>query len=37
LKLTRVTTMFTERDLTMREFLPQGSRLLVRERAFRAA
>lgn len=37
LKLTRVTTTFTERDLTLREFLPQTSRLLVRERAFRAA
>jgi hypothetical protein len=37
LKLTRSATTFTERDLTLREFLPQTSRLLVRERAFRAA
>jgi len=37
LKLTRVTTTFTERDLTLREFMPHTSRLLVRERAFRAA
>jgi hypothetical protein len=37
LKLTRAGTTFTERDLTMREFLPHTSRLLVRERAFRAA
>jgi hypothetical protein len=37
LKLTRSGTTFTERDLTLREFLPHTSRLLVRERAFRAA
>ena len=37
LKLTRAMTRFTERDLTIREFLPHSSRLLVRERAFRAA
>jgi hypothetical protein len=37
LKLTRAATTFTERDLTIREFLPSTSRLLVRERAFRAA
>ena len=37
LKLTRTVTTFTERDLTVREFLPHTSRLLVRERAFRAA
>jgi hypothetical protein len=37
LKLTRAVTSFTERDLTLREFLPQTSRLLVRERPFRAA
>jgi hypothetical protein len=37
LKLTRTPTTFTERDLTLREFLPHTSRLLVRERAFRAA
>jgi len=37
LKLTRTGTTFTERDLTLREFLPHTSRLLVREPAFRAA
>jgi len=37
LKLTRTATTFTERDLTLREFLPHASRLLLRERAFRAA
>ena len=37
LKLTRSVTTFTERDLTVREFLPHTSRLLARERAFRAA
>ena len=37
LKLTRTGTTFTERDLTLREFLPHTSRLLVRERAIRAA
>ena len=37
LKLTRTATTFTERDLTVREFLPHTSRLLLRERAFRAA
>ena len=37
LKLTRAVSAFTERDLTLREFLPTSSRLLVRERAFRAA
>jgi hypothetical protein len=37
LKLTRSVTTFTERDLTVREFLPHTSRLLAREPAFRAA
>ncbi len=37
LKIARTATAFTERDLTLREFLPHSSRLLVRERAFRAA
>jgi hypothetical protein len=37
LKVTRPVTMFTERDLTVREFLPHTSRLLIREHAFRAA
>ncbi len=37
LKLTRSATTFTEHDLTLREFLPHTSRVLVRERAFRAA
>ena len=37
LKLTRTATAFTERDLTVREFLPHTSRVLLRERAFRAA
>jgi hypothetical protein len=37
LKATRAVTTFTEHDLTLREFLPHTSRLLVRERAFRAA
>ena len=37
LKLTRTPTTFTERDMTVREFLPQTSRLLMHERAFRAA
>jgi hypothetical protein len=36
-KATRTATTFTERDLTVREFLPHTSRLLMRERAFRAA
>jgi hypothetical protein len=31
LKLTRAATAFNDRDLTLREFLPQTSRLLVRE------
>ena len=37
LKVTRSVTTFTERDLTVREFLPHTSRLLARERAIRAA
>jgi hypothetical protein len=37
LKLTRAVVTFTERDLTVREFLPHTSRLLRREHAFRAA
>ena len=37
MKLARTATAFTERDLAIREFLPHTSRLLVRERAFRAA
>ena len=37
MKAARTATAFTERDLAMREFLPHTSRLLVRERAFRAA
>jgi hypothetical protein len=35
LKLTRTTTTFTESDLTLREFLPHTSRVLMRERAVR--
>ncbi|MBI2827942.1 MAG: hypothetical protein HYX77_01560, partial [Acidobacteria bacterium] len=37
LKVPRVTTSFTEDDLVMREFLPSGSRQLIREGALRAA
>jgi hypothetical protein len=37
LKLTRPATVFTEHDLTLREFLPHTSRLLTRDRVFRAA
>jgi hypothetical protein len=37
LKLSRTSTVFTERDLTLREFLPHTSRLLLRESAVRAA
>jgi len=37
LKPTRAVTTFTERDLTIREFLPDASRPLARERTFRAA
>jgi hypothetical protein len=37
LKLPRTATTFTERDLTLREFLPHTSRLLVRESDVRAA
>jgi hypothetical protein len=37
LKVPRITTMFTEDDLVMREFLPQTSRVLIRKGKFVAA